>query len=217
MIGRKAESKGRKGESLHGWTKKSVLGRAWHFLWHEDSWLSWLANIALAFLLIKFVFYPLIGFLLGTSFPVVAVVSTSMEHHSPLGEWWEKNDDQYLEFNITRSQFEKFPFKNGFNKGDLMILVGKKPQEISIGDIIVFQTSKPYPIIHRVIARQEQGMWVFQTKGDNNKAQIRDKELDETRVLEKQLLGRAAVRVPWIGYVKIWFVNLLNLAGIPVA
>ena len=43
--------------------------RVWHFLWHEDSIASWLANLALAFVLVKFVIYPGIGLLFGTDFP----------------------------------------------------------------------------------------------------------------------------------------------------
>jgi len=61
------------------------LKRVWHFLWHEDSVWSWIANIVIAFILIKFVVYPLISLLLATPLPIVAVVSGSMEHkYAPL-------------------------------------------------------------------------------------------------------------------------------------
>ena len=33
---------------------KSFLEKTWHFLWYEDSILSWIVNIILAFLIIKF-------------------------------------------------------------------------------------------------------------------------------------------------------------------
>ncbi|MBN2459461.1 signal peptidase I [Candidatus Woesearchaeota archaeon] len=137
-----------------------------------------------------------------------------MEHHEGLDDWWWRNEDYYLSMNITKADFERYPFKNGFNRGDIMFLVGKKPEEIQVGDVIVFQSQKPYPIIHRVIGKEQLNIWVFQTKGDNNKAQIRDNQLDETRVLEKQLLGKAVLRVPWLGYVKIWFVDLLTALGL---
>ena len=189
-------------------------GKLWYFIWHDNSLASWIVNIILAYIIIKFIIYPGLGLFFGTHFPIVAVVSNSMEHHMSLDEWWIKNEDYYLALNITRADFENYPFNNGFNRGDIMFLIGKKPEDISIGDVIVFQSKKPYPIIHRVIKKEEKGMWLFQTKGDNNKAQIRDSELDETRVLEKQLLGRAVLRVPWLGYVKIWFVDLMKITGI---
>lgn len=59
---------------------KKDLKKTWNFIWNDDSLLSWLVNIVLAFVLIKFIIYPGIGFLLGTNFPIVAVVSGSMEH-----------------------------------------------------------------------------------------------------------------------------------------
>ena len=189
-------------------------GRLWYFIWHDNSTASWIVNIILAYLIIKFIIYPGMGLVLGTNFPIVAVVSDSMEHHLPLDEWWAKNEDYYLALNITKADFETYPFKNGFNRGDIMFLLGKKPEDIKIGDVIVFQSKKPYPIIHRVIMKDNKSMWVFQTKGDNNKAQIRDGELDETRILEKQLLGKAVVRIPLLGYVKIWFVELMKITGI---
>jgi signal peptidase I len=189
-------------------------GKLWHFIWHDNSAASWIVNIILAYVLIKFIVYPGMGLIFGTHFPIVAVVSNSMEHHQPFDQWWASNEDYYLALNITKAEFEKYDFKNGFNRGDIMILVGKKPADIQVGEVIVFQSKKPYPIIHRVVKKDNMSMWVFQTKGDNNKAQIRDAELDETRVLEKQLLGKAVIRVPWLGYVKIWFVDLLDFTGI---
>jgi signal peptidase I len=190
-------------------------GKIWFFIWHDNSAASWIVNIILAYLIIKFIVYPGLGLIFGTNYPIVAVVSNSMQHNGvPFDQWWAANEDYYLELNITKAEFETYPFENGFNRGDIMILFGKKPEDIKIGEIIVFQSKKPYPIIHRVISKTNMSMWVFQTKGDNNKAQIRDSELDETRILEKQILGRAAVRIPWLGYVKIWAVDLLNSIGL---
>lgn len=189
-------------------------GKLWYFIWHDNSMWSWLVNILLAYLIIKFIVYPGLGLIFSTHFPIVAVVSNSMEHHQGFDEWWTANEDYYLGVNITKAGFDSYPFKNGFNRGDIMFLVGKEPADIKIGYVIVFQSKKPYPIIHRVIKKDNMSMWVFQTKGDNNKAQIRDNELDETRVLEKQILGKAVLRVPYLGYVKIWFVDLMQLAGI---
>jgi len=59
---------------------KQYAKKIWNFLWYEDSVWSWLANIIIAFILIKFIIYPLISLLLATPLPIVAVVSGSMEH-----------------------------------------------------------------------------------------------------------------------------------------
>jgi len=54
--------------------------RFWNFMWNDDSVSSWVANVIVAFLLIRFIVYPVLGLILGTHFPIVAVVSESMEH-----------------------------------------------------------------------------------------------------------------------------------------
>ena len=35
--------------------------------------------------------------------------------------------------------------------------------------------------------------------------------LDETSINEEQLVGKAVARVPLLGYIKIWFVELIKL------
>ncbi|MAG45795.1 MAG: signal peptidase I [Nanoarchaeota archaeon] len=54
--------------------------KIWYFIWREDSWSSWVVNVVLAIIIVKFLIYPGLGLLLGTGFPVVAVVSCSMQH-----------------------------------------------------------------------------------------------------------------------------------------
>ena len=66
---------------------RKVLKRVWHFIWEDNSIWSWIANIAIAFILIKFIVYPSLGFFLSTSHPVVAVVSESMEHNNGFNKW----------------------------------------------------------------------------------------------------------------------------------
>ena len=59
---------------------KDSFKKTWRFIWHDDSWASWFVNIIIAFILVKFLIYPGLGFILGTTHPVVAVISGSMEH-----------------------------------------------------------------------------------------------------------------------------------------
>jgi len=216
---------------MGSWEKN--LKRLWQFIWEDDSVWSWIANIVLAFVLIKFIVYPGLGFLLNTSYPVVAVVSESMEHSGNFDEWWLKANDKYviesLQFsdgtpqkvkavvdkfyinnNISKGDFSDFPFKNGFNKGDIMVLKGKSAKEINVGDIIVFWSAKKDPIIHRIVRKwQENGAYYFQTKGDNNPASINSPFLDETRISQGQIVGNAVFRIPLLGYIKIFFVDFI--------
>lgn len=194
---------------------KRILKSVWHFIWEDNSILSWIVNIVLAFVLIKFIVYPGLGFLLQTSYPVVAVVSESMEHDGNFDEWWEKSSKWYDENNIKKEDFAKFQLKNGFNKGDIIVLKGKNPGDIQIGDIIVFWSAKRDPIIHRVVKKWEEvSLYYFQTKGDNyktNPLSIKNPFLDETRINQEQIVGNAVFRIPFLGYIKIWFVELIKM------
>lgn len=193
---------------------KIILKKTWHFIWEEDSVASWLVNIILAFVLIKFVVYPGLGLILGTGFPIVAVVSSSMEHNTNFDGWWEKNENFYHESNIQKEDFMKYPYKNGFNKGDIMVLIKATPEKLNIGDVIVFRDGAPDPFIHRIIKKWSDKGYHFQTKGDNNPRSIKTEWLDETDIKEEQLLGKTLFRIPFLGYIKIWFVELLKLLNI---
>jgi len=188
-----------------------LFKKTWHFIWHEDSVLSWLVNIVLAFVLIKFIVYPLLAAFLGTSFPIVAVVSPSMEHRESFELWWGDFGSWYEKNNITKADFKKFPLKNGFDKGDIIIL--RSAKNIEIGDVVVFKSHReqprPDPIIHRVVKTDSR----FQTKGDNNARQINecsDGCLDETDIRAEQIFGKAMLRIPLLGWVKILFVDYIG-------
>ena len=192
----------------------NTLKKMWYFIWEDNSIWSWLVNIILAFVLIKFVVYPGLGFLLSTSHPVVAVVSESMEHQMGFDAWWEKNNVWYIENGIDKKDFEMFSLKNGFNKGDIMFLVGRDAENIEVGDVIVFNSRRKDPIIHRIVKKMQDGNEIyFQTKGDNNRDSIKNNGLDETHIMEDIIIGKAAFRVPVLGYIKIWFMELLKLIG----
>lgn len=184
---------------------KKFLKAAWYFIWEDNSLLSWIVNVLLAFLLVKFIVYPALGFMLGTAYPVVAVISSSMEHNS-LGfdSWWEQNRNFYLQHDISKSELEDSAFRNGFNKGDIIVLFGAEPKSIKEGDVLVYSSSQyKYPIIHRVVSVDRAGL-VFTAKGDNNLA------ADPSPVRADQVLGRAVFRVPLLGWVKILFTGLIG-------
>lgn len=182
----------------------------WNFLWHDTSIWSWLANFAIAFVIIKFMFYPLIGLMFGTSYPLVAVVSGSMEHDGRFNDWWETHKGWYNSYNISKEDFLKYPFTGGFDKGYIMMLIGVEAKDIKMGDVIVFRGNTKEPIIHRVIKiYRENGILYFQTKGDHNQDSY--PMLGETRITEDRILGKAIFEIPWLGWVKIIFMELVNL------
>ena len=179
----------------------------WHFIWEDNSIWSWIVNIILAFVLVKFIVYPLLGFLLGTAFPVVAVVSGSMQHNGVnFDDWWESNKDFYLGTGIGKEEFADYRFKNGFNKGDIIVLLGVEPKDINSGMVIVYSTKRyQYPIIHRTVSVENtNGRIMFETKGDNNGSP--DPEL----VDESNVLGRAVLRIPYLGWIKILFTKMIG-------
>ncbi|MBI2662877.1 signal peptidase I [Candidatus Woesearchaeota archaeon] len=205
------------------------LKKIWKFFWHEDSALSWLLNIIIAFITIKYLVYPLLGLVLGTSYPIVAVVSESMQHNihnemicgQQLSEFKESFDNYWLtcgqwyeQRNITKELFQKFKFQDGFNKGDVIILWRAHPRNIQLGDILIFQSNKPQPIIHRVVAiSEENNSTIYQTKGDHNSNSITG-TYGETSIAPERILGQGLIKIPYLGWVKIIFVELLRPLGI---
>ncbi len=198
---------------------REIWGRFWHFFWEEDTLLSWIVNIIVAFVVIKWVVYPFLGLVLGTQYPVVAVVSQSMEHNGlDFEQWWNNNNEWYMENGISRDEFESFPFHNGFNKGDIMVVYGHN--RIEVGDVVVFWGGRREPIIHRVVSRWGvDGEMRLKTKGDNNREPLRVytgksgsriKVIDETNIMREDIVGEAMLKIPYLGYIKIWFVKLLQ-------
>ncbi len=205
-------------------TKRTFWRWLWWFLWEDNSVWSWIANIVLAFVLIKFVIYPGLGFLLGTGFPIVAVVSSSMEHDGSFDQWWARQQccvdaacsqrvpqsQLYEPQGITKDMFKDFAFSNGFNKGDIMIL--RSAESIAIGDILVFWAdTRKEPIIHRVVqAKGLPGDPSFKTKGDHNCGSA----TFEQSISKERRIGQALLRIPFLGWIKIGFVELLRLVGL---
>ncbi len=179
-----------------------LIRKTWNFIWHDDSMLSWVVNVILALVLVKFVIYPGLGFIFATTHPLVAVVSGSMEHNNlAFDQWWDERGQWYTDDGITKEEFLEFPLKNGFSRGDIMVLVGVN--ELSIGDVIVFRKDNggSPPIIHRLVKNGE----VLQSKGDNN---LGIHEF-EKNIRKDMIIGKAVLRAPYLGYVKIIFVDYL--------
>ena len=205
--------------------------KVWRFFWHDDSAWSWVANIIVAFLVIRYLIYPILGAALGTGYPIVAVVSESMEHglhggalcgtqydnfYDSYENYWETCGEWYENRNITKADFAKFPFKNGFDKGDVIIIWRANKNNINVGDVLVFKANKPQPIIHRVVkVWNENEKHYYQTKGDHNSNSI-PSGLSETQISAERVLGKALLRIPYLGWVKILFVDAVKPLGITI-
>jgi len=162
----------------------------------------------------------LLGLLLSTSMPVVAVVSSSMDHgivvsyrgsetildypcsvmtanyKENFDNWWDLCKHTYEKFNITKEDFAKFPFKDGFKIGDMPIVQGS--DSYKVGDVIVYEAGQSAPIIHRIVKINEDG--TYQTKGDHNAGQ----NPYEYSVKKEQIYGRVIFIIPKLGYFKVF-------------
>ena len=198
---------------------KEKIKKSWNWLWNSDSLLSYVVFLAIIFVIIKFIFLPGLGLIFGTQLPLAIVESSSMEHYSlqynnndnnyvlcdktfneqkffskeeywnACGNWYEQNT------NITKSKFENFKLSNGFRKGDLMIIFGKSADKLKVGDVIIFNANRNYPIIHRLISLDP-----IQTKGDHNSGQLNE----EKNIQQSQIIGVAVAKIPKVGWVKLF-------------
>ncbi len=209
--------------------------KAWRWVWDSDSILSWIVALALIFIFVKFIFFPMLSLITGTSLPLAGVESSSMDHHIVVDDYgritlcgkfyssqdvkklsfddyWDICGDWYENRNISKQEFSKFSLKNGFSKGDIIIVWGRFTPKI--GDIIIFKansdSSAPRPIIHRIVNINANG--IIQTKGDHNSEQLTDSNngynTDETHIAKDQIIGKAVFKIPYLGYLKLWTTQL---------
>lgn len=183
------------------------FSKFWQIVWKDDSFKGWLISLLFIFVVIKFIFFPLLNLATGTSLPLAIVESCSMYHNgnvfSSFDNWWEKHTSKYENINIDKSQFETFLFKRGFSKGDILFIIKAKPEKLKVGDVIIFNAEQRNPIIHRIISiKLENGGYIFSTMGDNNNGQLSV----ETAINSNQLVGKAVLRLaPSLGWAKLVF------------
>jgi len=218
-----------------------TIKKAWKWVWHSDSPWSWVVALVIIFIIIKFIFFPALSLLFGTSLPLAGVESSSMDHqiasddyhrlalcektyskeekrelgHINFNEYWDICGDWYeSNTKITKEQFSDFSIKNGFRKGDIIIVWGRFTPKL--GDVIIFQPGTeslaPRPIIHRIIKINDDG--TYQTKGDHNAKQLTSSnnvyKTDEKKINQNQIIGKACIKIPLLGWPKIWLTDLMN-------
>jgi signal peptidase I len=160
----------------------------------DNPFISFVLDVIIAFVLVKFLILPGAGLVFDTDIPVVVVMSGSMEHDQGFEEWWDLYGAIYEGKGITREQFADFDFDNGFNKGDLMFVRGVDSYEV--GDVIVFAANRNYPLIHRIVEVGEG----YSTLGDHNRGVSGDFEKD---ISFERVHGKAFLRIPYVGWLKL--------------
>jgi len=89
-----------------------------------------------------------------------------------------------------------------FFRGDMIVVYGSK--NVNVGDIVVFDVpDRKYPIIHRINNITDS---IITTKGDHNQYP------DPWRTTKDKLHGKAILKIPLLGWVKILFVEITGLA-----
>ncbi len=186
---------------------KKLFSRFWYIVWKDDSLKGWLLSILFIFVMIKFIFFPVMSLVTGTQLPLAIVESCSMYHDGNLlsnyNDWWDLHETKYSKFDITKEQFRDFIFHKGFNKGDILFILGAKPEKLEMGDVIIFNAQQRNPIIHRIIRiKQEGDNYIFSTIGDNNNGQL----VFENSISANQIVGKAVFKLaPYAGWGKLVF------------
>jgi signal peptidase len=92
-------------------------------------------------------------------------------------------------------------------RGDLVVVKGVSPEEISIGDIIVYHNPfQRVAVVHRVIDIKKDGdEFIFYTKGDNNLTnRLSDQEAGiAPPVREYWVKGRVVLTIPKLGWPRV--------------
>lgn len=150
-------------------------------LWRND-YFQTIITIAII-VLIVFGFWNALQFTSGTKYPIVAVSGASM-------------------CTLPGSHCDGWthPFERTLHDGDLVFLQGVNPEDIKVGDIIVYSKSDGDLIIHRVITiipSDTDGKIYFETQGDGNNGP------DRPLVSQDDVVGRVVFRIPWLGHIML--------------
>ena len=151
------------------------IKKAWHWVWYSDSIWSWFVAIIVIFIAVKFIFFPVLSLIMGTSLPLAGIESNSMDHQIvrdgesytlcgkiytkeqkeriDFEEYWDNCGDWYKDRGITKRYFSEFSFDDGLKKGDIILVYGRFDPKV--GDVVIFkpnpESRAPRPIIHRIL------------------------------------------------------------------
>ncbi len=167
---------------------------------NQKEWLEMLAYIFLGYLIAVGANKGL-AYGLQTDFPVVAVVSSSMEHDSPEATYYPFMQSK----GYSQEDLQEFAFASGMRKGDIAVIKGVPFEKIKVGDVIVYVVPGKEPIIHRVVEVNSEGLI---TKGDNNGAADQASGGIAPVIKPENVKGKAVLRAPLLGYVKLIYMKI---------
>jgi len=168
--------------------------KSFHAFLKEDSWPSFIVGLLIALIVIKFVIFPVLTLITGSPLPLVIVESCSMYHQFDLDQIVQNKI--YSDYGLSNENTSNWVLKNGFTKGDIIIVLG--PKNLKVGDVIIFNAGQTNPIIHRIVNIQNE---TYSTKGDNNFGQLNV----EKSISKDQIVGKAVFKIPAIGWIKLIF------------
>ena len=172
---------------------KSYANQFWKLYWKDDTILSYIFFFIVTYLVLKFVLFPSFLFVTGLS-DVTAVMSGSMKHDERINETYY---EWMIDKGYTLEEMEDFPFSKGLNIGDIVFVKDtRSPEEITVGDVIVFYNPRGYSIIHRVVF---EGNDTFTTKGDANLKS----DYYEFDIPFEYVKGKAIFKIPLLGYPRV--------------
>ena len=131
---------------------------------------------------------------------ISAVVSGSMEHNQPAIQftYYQWLSQEGFNSSVT----SHWPFQNGINVGDMVIAYKSDPQQINVGDVIIFVAAyqgASEEVIHRVVnVSVINGTYYYTTKGDANAGSFPF----EYDIPYKDIIGKVNTVVPFLGYPK---------------
>lgn len=156
----------------------------------------------LLFLGLVFAFY--IAMKLTFPYFLSVVMSPSMEHTN-------FNYEKYLRYNITEEEIKNWPFGEGINKGDVVIIFPVKDplKDIKEGDVVLYMGVDGKPIMHRVIKIINTSNNIcFVIMGDNNPAPIYYQR--EDCMPPDRIIGKVVFRIPYLGMPKVLLTELIS-------
>ena len=85
---------------------KKFWDNFWYIVWKDESFKGWIISIIFIFIIIKFVFFPVMSLATGTKLPLAIVESCSMHHKGNLfsdyDSWWTRHENKYLEIQLNK-------------------------------------------------------------------------------------------------------------------
>lgn len=117
----------------------------------------------------------------------------------------ERNQEEFYNYWEEKGLNKtELPFKKGLNPGDLVVV--RKDDNVTVGEVIIFEKNGATPIIHRVIEKRKvNGNYYYQTQGDANPYSLPF----EKNLTQEEIKGTAAYRIPYLGVPKMLLTRLL--------